>query len=72
LTEIVHLFSADPEEGLPAEFVEKPRLFSSEEFDAGSLLLSQNSIQRKGGAAGVAKISAQFPIDRVLGARSHT
>jgi len=48
------------------------RLFSSEEFDAGSLLLSQKLIQRKGGAAGVAKIPARFQIDRVLGARRHT
>ena len=56
LREIIHLLSADPEEGLPAEFVEtdQPRLFSSEELDAGSLLLSQKLIQRKGGAAGAA------------------
>jgi hypothetical protein len=49
---------------LPAEFVEtlQPRLFSSEEFDAGSLLLSQKLIQRKGGAAGVAKIPARLAI----------
>ena len=35
LREIIHLLSADPEEGLPVEFVEthQPRLFSSEEFD---------------------------------------
>ena len=72
LRENIHLLSADPEEGLPVEFVEthQPRLFSSEEFDAGSLLLSQKLIQRKGGAAGVAKIPAHFQIDRVLGARS--
>ena len=68
LREIIHILSADPEEGLPAEFVDthQPRLLSSEEFDAGSLLLSQKLIQRKGGAAGVAKIPAHFPIDRVL------
>src|SRR5271166_757679 len=74
LREIIHLLSADPEEGLPAEFVEthQPRLFSSEEFDAGRLLLSQKLIQRKGGAAGVAEIPAHFPIDRVLGAASRT
>ena len=74
LREVVHLLSADPEEGLPVEFVEtlQPRLFSSEEFDAVSLLLSQKLIQRKGGAAGVAKIPAHFQIDRVLGSRSHT
>src|ERR1700730_15721977 len=32
LREIIHLLSADPEEGLPAEFVEthQPRFFSSE------------------------------------------
>src|SRR5271165_4981847 len=73
LREIIHLLSADPEEGLPAEFAEthQPRLFSSEEFDAGSLLLSQKLIQRKGGAAAVAKIPAHFPIDRMLGAPSH-
>ena len=60
LREIIHLLSADPEEGLPVEFAEtlQPRLFSSEEFDAVSLLLSQKLIQRKGGAAGVAKIPA--------------
>ena len=54
LREIIHLLSADPEEGLPVEFVEtlQPRLFSSEEFDAVSLLLSQKLIQRKGAAAG--------------------
>ena len=58
LRQIIHLLSADPEEGLPVEFVEtlQPRLFSGEEFDAVSLLLSQKLIQRKGGAAGVAKI----------------
>ena len=74
LREIIHLFSADPEESLPAEFVEthQPRLFSSEEFDAGGLLLSQKLIQQKRGAAGVAKSPAHFAIDRVLGARSHT
>src|ERR1700724_2599716 len=74
LREIIHLLSADPEEGLPVELVEthQPRLFSSEEFDAASLLLSQKLIQRKGGAAGVSKIPTHFPIDRVLGSRSHT
>ena len=74
LGEVVHLLSADPEEGLPAKFSEadQPRLFSSEEFDAGSLLLSQKLIQRKGGAAGAAKIPPHFLIDRVLGSRSHT
>src|SRR5260370_25621830 len=68
LREIIHLFSADPEEGLPVEFVEthQPRIFSSEEFDAGSLLLRQKLIQRKGGAAGVATIPAHFQIDRCL------
>ena len=70
LREVVHLLSADPEEGLPAKFSDthRPRLSSSEEFDAVSLLLSQKLIQRKGGAPGVAKIAAHFPIDRVLGA----
>ena len=50
LREIIHLLSADPEEGLPVEFAEtlQPRLFSSEEFDAVSLLLSQKLIQRQG------------------------
>ena len=64
LREIIHLLSADPEEGLPAEFVEphQPRLFSSEEFAPVSLLLSQKLIQRKGGAAGVAKIPARLAI----------
>src|SRR5271166_2251998 len=73
LREIIHLLGADPEEGLPVKFVEtdQPRLFSSEELDAGSLLLSQKLIQRKGGAAGVAEIPAHFPIDRVLGAPRH-
>jgi hypothetical protein len=45
----------------------QPRFFSSKEFDAVSLLLSQKLIQRKGGPAGVAKIPAHFQIDRVLG-----
>jgi hypothetical protein len=60
LGEIIHLLSADPEEGLPVEFADtlQPRLFSGEEFDAVSLLLSQKLIQRKGGAARVAKIPA--------------
>src|SRR5580692_2874760 len=73
LREVVHLLSADSEEGLPAKFSEtrQPRLFSSEEFDAVSLLLSQKLIQRKGGAAGVAKIPAHFHIDRVVRSCSH-
>ena len=50
----------------------QPGLFSSEEFNTVSLLLSQKLIQRKGDAAGVAKISAHFQIDRVLDSRSHT
>jgi hypothetical protein len=74
LREIIHLLSADPEEGLEVQFADtfQPGLFSGEEFDAVSLLLSQKLIQRKGGAAGVAKIPAHFQIDRVLGSRSHT
>jgi hypothetical protein len=46
LREIIHFLGADPEEGLPVEFVEtlQPRLFSSEEFEAVSLLLSQKLI----------------------------
>jgi hypothetical protein len=42
LRKIIHLFSADPEEGLPADLVEtlQPRFFSFKEAKAGSLLLS--------------------------------
>jgi hypothetical protein len=52
LREVVHLLSADSEEGLSAKFSEtlQPRLFSGEEFDAVSLLLSLKLFQRKGGA----------------------
>jgi hypothetical protein len=64
LGEVVHLFSADPEECLPAELVDtlQPRLFSFKEVKAGSLFRSQKLIQQKGGAAGVAKIPARVAI----------
>jgi hypothetical protein len=64
LRQIVHLLSADPEEGLEVEFVDthEPRLFPGEESDTVGLLLIQKLVQRKRGAVGVAKIpDALFP-----------
>jgi hypothetical protein len=71
--QIIHLLSADPKEGLPFDFVEtrQPWLFSSEEFDAVSLLLSQKTHPAKGEVLRESpKIPAHFQIDRVLGSRS--
>ena len=60
--EVIHLFSADPEEGLPTEFADtlQPGLFSSEEFDAVSFFLIQKLVQRKEPFAGVAKVPAHL------------
>jgi hypothetical protein len=58
LRKIIHLFSADPEESLPAEFMKtlQPGLFSFKEAKAGSLLLSQKLLQRYRLAVGIAEV----------------
>ena len=47
LREIIHLFGADPEEGLQGELFDthQSRFFSSKEFEAGCLLLGQKLVQ---------------------------
>src|SRR5260370_37336209 len=65
LREIIHLFSADPEEGLPAELVEtlQPGLFSFKEATAGSLLSGQQLLQGDRVAVGIAKVPVRLAID---------
>src|SRR5580704_5574428 len=64
LREIIHLFSADPEEGLPAELVEtfQPGLLSFKEAKAGSLLLGQKLLQGDRVAVGIAKVPVRLAI----------
>ena|SRR3984893_6526387 len=59
-----HLFSADPEEGLPAELVEtlQPGLFSFKETKAGSLLFGQKLLQGDRVAVGIAKVPVRLAI----------
>jgi hypothetical protein len=66
LRKIIHLFSADPEEGLPAELVEtlQPGLFSFKEAKAGSLLLGQKLLQRDRIAARITKVPMSLAIGR--------
>src|ERR1700737_3661856 len=65
LRKIIHLFSADPREGLPAELMKTPQpgLFSFEEAKAGSFLLGQNLLQGDRVAVGVAKVPVRLAVD---------
>ena len=65
LRKIIHLFRADPEEGLPAELMEtlQPGLFSFEEAKAGSFLLGQKLLQGDRVAVGVAKVPVRLAVD---------
>jgi hypothetical protein len=74
LREVVHLLSADPEEGLPVNFVEtlQPRLFSLKEAKAGSLLLGQELLQGDRVAVGIAKVPVRLPIDFWFSCRGHS
>src|SRR5260370_21200714 len=65
LRKIIHLFSADPEEGLPAQLVEtlQPGLFSFKEAKAGSLLPGQKLLQGDRVAVGIAKVPVSLAID---------
>jgi hypothetical protein len=65
LRKIIHLLSADPEEGLPAEFAEtlQPGLFSFKEAKAGILLLGQKLVQGDKVAVGIAKVPVCLAID---------
>src|ERR1700730_3339766 len=58
LRKIIHLFRADPEEGLPAKLVEtlQPGLFSFKEAKAGSLLPGPNILQGDRAASALAQL----------------
>jgi hypothetical protein len=62
LREVVHLLSADPEKGLPAELVEtlEPGLFSFKEAKAGILLLGQKTPPERQGCRGDRQSSSAF------------
>jgi hypothetical protein len=62
-----HLFSADPEEGLPAELVEtlQPGFFSLKEAKTRSLL-GQKLLQGDRVAVRIAKVPAHLAIERLF------